>query len=498
MGQFAGKYRSLAALALCLALPAPLSAQGASLEERFQAATSHRDCQAVMRLTESRLALGARLGSRPVDRPLLETGLMCAASIDDQARTGRFAIAATSFDGASDAAWRARLWAEVQSGEGNSGVDTILYLNRSRPALLNAVPAEWLLDLDNRLKEARLDQDRVKLLGLLTDGPYESEDLFINADYFRSQQIMLLARMGDMEGARRALAASSSAAPLLQALIVPELRPLLPAGIDLHARVEADLARHLGESAAKPQALGPLYKAAQDLRLLGRFDEALAVLLRAERLPGGPHGASDAQDNFNWWENSLGETYYFLGRYDEMVAAYRAAMASGERDQPNVSQTINLAGRQFVTGHPQDALETLAGIEISDSTMSEYGQLVARRTRGCAAFALGKLDMAHADLVYVRDHRAAALDTTVVADALLCQRDEDGAAAEYIALLGNADPEKRAAALSTFMDGEPLPPAVEAEPSRQATRRLAARPDVAAAIARAGGTVHFPLVPTDY
>lgn len=491
MSPYVRSFRLAAALLAPLAAMPPAAAQGDALERSFQAAWGRRDCPAIMRLADDRLAAREQLGSRAIDRPLLETGLFCAASSDDTDRMRRYALAATRLDNASDAAWRTRLWAEAEHGGGNAGVETVVFLARMKPAVLNGAPTYWLTDLDDRLKDTGLADDRLALLAALTAGRYAPADLFVDADTFRLRQARLLVARGDAEGARRIMAALQTPLLLVEACTDPALRALLPPSFDLRAAVEADLARALSDGQARPRHIAPLYRAAQDLRLLGRFDEALATLLRAEQMPGGAAGAADAGENLNWWRDSLAETYYFLDRYDDMVAAYRLAIAAGEQGVANVSQTINLAGTQTDMGRHQAALDTLAGLDLR--LLSPYGQFAARRVHGCAAFALGQTATAEADLAYLLEHRAdMALNATMIARLHLCRGDLDTAAAEYIRLLD--DPETRTDALSGLADSDPPPAHIQAAADRQGQRQLIARPDVQAAIARAGGVPRIPLV----
>jgi len=484
-------FRLGAVLLPLLAIMAPASAQGDALERSFQAAWGRQDCPAIVQLAETRLAAREPLGSRAIDLPLMETGLFCVASSDDVDRTGRFALATTGMDNASDGAWRARLWVEAEHGESNAGVATVGFLSRMRPAVLNAAPTYWLTDLDDRLKEAGLIDDRLAFLTALTGGRYAPADLFVNADTFRLRQARLLVARGDAEGARRLVAALRTPLLLIDASADPALRALLPDGFDLRAAVEADLARALEDGRARPRHIAPLYEAAQDLRWLGRFAESLATLRRAEQMQGGIASAADAEDNLNWWRNAMAETYHYLDRYDDMVAAYRLAIAAGERGVANVSQTINLAGAQTDMGRYQDALDTLASLDVN--LLSPYGQFAARRIHGCAAFALGQTATSQADLAYLLDHRAdMALNATMIARLFLCQGDLDAAAAEYIRLLD--DPDTRADALTSLADTDPPPPHLQATREWQAQRQLIARPDVQAALARAGGVPRIPLI----
>jgi hypothetical protein len=163
-----------------------------------------------------------------------------------------------------------------------------------------------------------------------------------------------------------------------------------------------------------------------------------------------------------------------------------------ESGEPNVSQLINLAEAQIWFGKPADALKTLQPFEKS-MPVSPYGELEMRMARGCAQSLAGNKAAAEADRAYIaareKEHPEA------LTDLLMCLGDVDGAAAAFIRRLD--DPARRLDALVQLSDYDPLPPAVPVNPLFAHLDSIRQRPDVKAAIARAGGTRRIHLLPNE-
>ena len=188
----------------------------------------------------------------------------------------------------------------------------------------------------------------------------------------------------------------------------------------------------------------------------------------------------------NWYWDALGRSWHMLGRYDEMVEAFRKGAAAGEDGTPNVSQVINLAQAQNAFGRGDEALRTLAAFADGRKS-SPYGEMEMRFARGCAQAVAGRPAEAVADVAFAKAHDKDHGEA--LADLLLCLGDMDGAAAAFIARLD--DPDRRADALEQLSDYDDPPVALPPDPINSRLDALKARPDVKAAIARAGGTRRF-------
>jgi hypothetical protein len=122
---------------------------------------------------------------------------------------------------------------------------------------------------------------------------------------------------------------------------------------------------------------------------------------------------------------------------------------------------------------------------------SPYGKMVYRRIHGCAAKRTGKADIAAQDFAYALAHRQD--EPSNLAAIQLCMGDIDGAAAAIVARLDN--PEERGDALRDLSTYEDWPATIPPSPDLAAEESLLARPDVRAAIERAGGIRIFNVLP---
>jgi hypothetical protein len=137
---------------------------------------------------------------------------------------------------------------------------------------------------------------------------------------------------------------------------------------------------------------------------------------------------------------------------------------------------------------PADVLETLKPQEGS-SQRSPFGEIVLHYVHGCASFKSGQTQAAASDLAYERAHERDGL--LLAADLMLCVGDVEGAAAMLLRQLGDA--RSHGAALTELADFRPNPPNVPDLPSLDQLVQIKARPDVKAAIGKAGGApaLHF-------
>jgi len=480
---------------LCMASIAPTAAStGQAPPAELVNALRAQDCLAVPALAERRISENARIGSRQTDQILIEMAAYCAYQANDEQRAYQFTRIANRLPDASHLAWAFSLWWEAMHGTGSAGLDTLTRMSRERPDFFNGLYQSTLNGLDARFEKEGLVAERLSLLKILSTY-FVPTDLFQSADEFRVRYAGLLVEQGDPAQARATLARLTEPVWFLQASLDPRLRTLMPANLDLRGRVEADLLRAQAAQRAHPRQLAPLLWMAANLRMLGRFDEALATLLSAQQDESGPATYEDAQDKLNWWWDSLAKTHYLLGHESDMVAAYTRAANIGEGGGANISQVLNLAGRQLSLGHARIALDMLAPFDVSSPDVSPYGQIVARSIRGCAAYLLGRTEEAQADLAYLIAHRDDG-PGGIVEEVHLCMDDPDRAASDYIALLG--DPRKQADARLSLAETDPMPAHLQADPMTRRLSELRARPDVQAALERAGGVPRIPLMRTDF
>ncbi|HRE47161.1 MAG TPA: tetratricopeptide repeat protein [Aggregatilineales bacterium] len=114
------------------------------------------------------------------------------------------------------------------------------------------------------------------------------------------------------------------------------------------------------------------------LRILGRYEDALAAFDQATTLP-----SQDRADVRAWAWNQKGIALERLRRYEAAIDAYREAQAA--KRTPDAWFTGNLAGLLIKSRRPQEAIQVLAGISDADQ---EYPE--AHRLRARALAALGE------------------------------------------------------------------------------------------------------------
>lgn len=455
-------------------------------------AYDHRDCPRALRLTAP--VIEAARAPAQLLAQAYAVAAACEYSIADYDTAYRHALAGTRLPSGSDWLWGLRFALEFDRKQWVAAMATIEAMHRDRPKALAALEVSWLAHLDRELKDAHEDGPRRRLLAILTAPGYTPAEPVATVDWARQSYAEILMASSDRAAARAQVAAVTNPAILIELSFDPRFRTMLPADLDLRAAFERDLARTRAIMAANPDLLGPLHVAANALLRLGRPQEALALLESARaRVEDETHPFADAGEKIHWWWDNLARTNERLGRTDAAIAAFRAGAKQGEGSDLNVSQTINLAHALNRAGRPREALATLAAFGPS-SLASPYGYAEMHQARGCANILIGDRAGAAKDLEYLRAHEAD--NRSALSSLLLCMNDLDGAAAAFIRRLD--DPDQRGETLAELADYDPSPIARPANPTASKLPALKARPDVRAAIARAGGTRRIHLQPREY
>ncbi len=228
---------------------------------------------------------------------------------------------------------------------------------------------------------------------------------------------------------------------------------------------------------------------AQALMTANRLPEAMDVVENALRIGDlAPQTGDDEGDTTKWLLDTRTRILEKMGRWDEVEAAQvKARDAALKEGVDLVSQKINLADLYNRLGRPQDALKELG--DLHNDGASVYGQMVAEQVRACAYAVLGDKDRLKASLDLMRTHNSEA--PGLLATALTCAGDEDGAAALLIARLD--DPEQRTGELVSDQDYLPAPhPTVFDQKVDVHVKNILKRPDVRAAIAKYGVIESYP------
>lgn len=383
--------------------------------------------------------------------------------------------------------WYIRFYGDIEKKRYDQAAATLEAMTRGHGAALNQFPLSSMWSFIREMKDAGASGTRTRVLKLLASDSYAPAETFGSNDGFRFSYAKDRLAAGDSAAAAPVIRELEDPQNIAKAILDPRMRVHLSDG-DVKAAAERRLARHREWIAREPDRLRPLIYAAENLRQLGRAGEAIDLLKSAEpRL--AKLSAAEESDFVNWWWNELAMAYEQARRPDETVAAYRMGIKVGEDGLANVSQLINLAIAQNRFGRPADALETLATRDLSSSDASPYGIMLYRRARACALHLSGRGGEGARDVEYVRSHEKDA--PAAVTDLYLCLGDMEAAAASAIGRLD--DPELRAEMLLELSDFDLAPPPMQTDRTAQNLQALKKRPDVQAAMKRAGGTRRFNI-----
>jgi tetratricopeptide (TPR) repeat protein len=478
------------------AAPPPLTPQLRSKVERLRdaaEAVQRNDCKAALALARPLIGGGAA-PALPEELQALAYDLVVACEADgEKGRAYADALAGTRLERSSDDLWHQRLMLEIQADRYDAAVATLEAMTAGRGAALSAVPEDWLQFMRRKLDEDKQAPVRRRFLKALANDAYAPDGGANAKDAYRLSYAIMLAEAREQESARSQVAALRSPYWLRQASVDPRLRGFLAADLDLRAATEAMLTVDRETIGRHPEQLNPLLDAAADLRELGRPQESLQLLQSVAARIDDPAAFSDRNQKANWWWDGVARSYAALGKYDDAVVAFRKGAALADGGQPNVSQVINLAETQIEFGRGDEALKTIAAFDDPKRKGSLYGEMQVRFARGCAHALAGHKAEAVADLAYARAHEKD--DPETVSDLLLCMGDLDGAAALVVRRLD--DPEQRIRALLQLSDYDDPPVALPLGPVESRLKALKERPDIKAAIARAGGTRRFNVRPAD-
>jgi len=261
---------------------------------------------------------------------------------------------------------------------------------------------------------------------------------------------------------------------------------------DLSSAVERECRRLAKISSANPRSLGVRVQYGYALLQAGRFAElqALAeeVIARVADAPSDAAPYDDISDQLNWIYNHKAASLRAMGKWDDALIVMQAGRRQQEDGSLNVSQAINLGWHFVDYGTPQNALDSLEGIDWARS-LSPYGRMQLQHVRYRAYLQLGNSREADNVFAYLREHHEDAEDTWQL--ALLDAGDFDGAAALLIARL--RDPEKRYEALGEVQEYLPLPRLPKQAEELARWEKLVTRDDVAAAIKEVGRREKAPL-----
>jgi tetratricopeptide (TPR) repeat protein len=337
---------------------------------------------------------------------------------------------------------------------------------------------------------------RFALLEALYGANWKPHDALLSADRQWRELALLMLDRGQVNRAGAVAETVSAPYALIEMRADRRFDPLIDRDAPRYEAEEA-AARRLdlleeaaGRSPDRLQAYnavaGVLIESRRTTEALKLLDEVLA---RASAPNGGKPAFTDTGEELAWTMDYRARALAQLGRYDEAVTQLRAAAERPEYGEPNVSQSINLAGLLSALGRAREAQAVTDAVLVRQ--LSPYGRMQAEAVRACARAQLGDRAGVARSLAYLQSHEADA--PPALQDALICAGDLSGAARLYVARL--TDPERRTAALAELQDYA-APPSMTPLERELARRRLLvrSRAEVRAAIARVGRIEHYNLL----
>ncbi|MFL9842561.1 hypothetical protein ABS767_16440 [Sphingomonas sp. ST-64] len=452
-------------------------------------AFQNQDCPTTLRLLKPLVKPGvAEKLSEPLGVHALYLAAVCESYDGRFAEAQALAVRATAYSEVTDELWHFRLFAGLNAKDAEGAAATVLAMREGRGGALNTTDIAWLYRADALLREAKRDALRERVLQALVDNAYDPEDPVASKDGFYQRLMRIRLERGDVAGAREMAGRIETAPMLLNITLDPRYRDVAPRDLDIRAAVERQLSKTRDAIARNPGRLTPLINAARLLRALGQPKAALEILEKA-RAPGRtPESHVDGQEMAPWWWNSLAETHIMLGDADAAIAAMREGSKPDAGGVPQVSQLINLASTQIQFRRYADALKALPA-DDAKLPLSPFGAMQIRLVRLCANAGLGNTAALAADRSYIE--AKSADDGKALSEMFLCLDDRDAAAKALIAEL--EDPDRRVAALTRLSNYDPPLPGSPVSIAEVREAEVKQRPDVQAALEKAGGARRIPL-----
>lgn len=486
-----GGCAAAAMLAQTSASAAPVPANAHDAYAAFTALMQARKCPEVLALYATPSVAGM-LATLPVEMKLAVDagGFDCARQSKQFDLALKFAIAGTQLNDPPPQFWFMRMDMEWATGKHADMVSSLETLAATNHDALAAVNLQWF-DYGGRVLLAAKETDLQKRINAVLGAPgFHPAKPGASTDGYRYAAAVSAMTAGHTDAAKAIFAQITDPAYLLRVTLDPRLRTLTPTGFDARAAVERHMDAAREVAAAHPDNLGAMLALVHDYALIDKGPEILALLLPIQ--PGKMHPALIAQpDQVHGWWSWVAMAYLMEGDYDKAIATLRQSMAPGEINEKNQLQLTDVAAMQLRFGRATDALASLAPLEKVADGFDLSAQAIARKLHGCAAWLGGIPAIAETDLAYLHQHDADAPGNSRA--LALCMHRDAEAAASFIKDL--ADPDKTVGILVLFSTFTPAPKTLPHDWFRDGIDRLKMRPDVSAAITKAGGAGNFDIPP---
>jgi tetratricopeptide (TPR) repeat protein len=398
----------------------------------------------------------------------------------------------TGFDAANSDDWNMRLTAAYGARD-----------HAEATLALTTLAARWperLSEVDSRIigstvhNTVRTGATRYQLLSALFKANYKADDFDLSG-WWRDLALLQL-EQGDRPSAKKTLEKVTDPTALISVRADNRFAPVRDGiALTVPTAVEGQVRQAREAVKARPTKLRPVVQLMEALRRGLHFTEALQVAddaISAMNGPKGPKVYDDYRDQRTWLLNGRSEALCDLGKWDEAVAQMLAASRLPEGGDVNVSQTINLASLYNDLGKPTEARATVAN--VSAETVSPYGLMQATIERLASADQLGDSTEVEKQLTLLREHKDDSLAT--FQRALVSANRQDEAAQLLISRL--QDPDQRIDALLEVQNYQEPALAPRAAEWHRRWNAVKSRPDVREAINKVGNVSQYPVLPQSY
>ncbi len=420
-------------------------------------------------------------------RFVLSRAGMMALRVDDQARARGLLERATASGSSNPDDWYFLAQLARQRKDHDDATRYLLRLVHGWPHLLDNLQVGAVLPIVHETKQD--PAARLELMQALFDSGWDNRGLGLDDVWY--ELALLRVERGEPEAARRLFNRISAPTTLVRLRADKRFDALVDpaaAAFDVEAAAERRVGhlRQLAET--RGNLLEPRAELGNALLMLGRHEEALAVLDEAlARLRAAPADAPafEDMDQHVWLLNNRAIALRRLGRIDDAVAELTAASRMTEDGLPNVSQALNLGQFFCQLGRPAEARAVIApAVDLSG-----YGRMVKAHVELCAARQAGDAAAARRALAYLRKHRD---DSAAIWIEGLVEADQMDAAARALADAVAAT-ETRGDILAWLQQYRQMPPLPGYAPVHARWRALMARADVQRAFARVGRIQRYDI-----
>lgn len=360
------------------------------------------------------------------------------------------------------------------------------------PELRELFEREYVAPIFMELRAA--PAERVRLAEALVRIGWPGPQARGTADFVRSILVEDRLARGEPQAAADFAAGIVTPNTLLGMLVQPRFDPVVAPGRERLAVLQEALAandRATAEAlAAAPEHHRRLLDRLQHLRSVGRDEEALALL--APHIADAGATAATGEDGM-WLINEAAYALTALGRAEEGLALMARASELPLAEYPYaISISINYAELLSQAGQPEAALRHALRLQREAGDFaSDYGEMWISAWIACSLAQLGRAAEAAPQIARMRP--LADVNGAALTMAHLCLDDEDAAAALVVDRMEGDDPGAAILALQDYALSRGI---AQAGPLQQRLLALRERPDVRAALQRAGRTLTLPLART--